>query len=79
MKTFAVNEKKHVVELNFASEDQIEEEFNSILESGMNIGKITDSTGKTFVIDTSYGYSRDIVDFGSVMSRTVSSAITHNF
>ena len=79
MKTFAINGNNQIVELSFSSEEDIETAFNAILGSGVPLGEITDSTGKTVAIDTSYGYSNNPGDFASIQSKSISSATTFNF
>lgn len=63
MKAFAVDKDCNVVELVFRSIDEIDNVFNDVFASGRHVAEIKDATGKNFVLDTSFGYSRNRSDF----------------
>jgi hypothetical protein len=57
MKIYAVGKDNNCIELNFASEDAADLEFNQIVKSKNGIGEIKDMTGKKKEINVFYGYS----------------------
>ena len=66
MKMFAVDVEGNVVDLVFRNEDEIDGVFSSILKSGRLTGKIVDNSGKTVIVDASYGYSNKKSDLSGV-------------
>ena len=63
MKIYAVDHENKCVDMDFRSEKEADEVFNTILSSKEYneniIGDVTDSKGKTFKIIASKGYSKN--------------------
>lgn len=66
MKYYAVDREGNIVTLTFGNEDKMETAFNKSEGSG---GQIRDETGQQFVLDVSYGYSQDRLDFAKLEGR----------
>lgn len=59
MKFYAIDQDNNCVNLDFKSEQEADEAFNSILSSMVDdIGEVVDSKGKSYKIFVSKGYSR---------------------
>lgn len=66
MKMFAIDIEGNVVDLVFRDEDEIDGVFSSILKNRRLTGKVVDNSGKTVIVDASYGYSNKKSDFSGI-------------
>lgn len=66
MKMFAVDVEGNIVDLVFKNEDEIDSIFSLILKNGKPTGKVVDNSGKSVIVDASYGYSNKKSDLSGV-------------
>lgn len=60
MRFYAIDREHSIVTLNFTNEDKMEAAFSTAEQTS---GRISDDTGQKLILDVSYGFSKDRLDF----------------